>query len=268
MMKIAICQTAGRSGGVEPNLDLLADAAAHAATQAVQLLIMPEMFLTGYHIGRESVNRLAEPADGASTHRIDAIARDTGVAILYGYPERAGGEVFNAARLVDSSGNQCMNYRKTHLFGTVDRSCFSAGDSHSPIVDIDGLRVGVLICYDLEFAENARLLALAGAELIAVPTAQMHPYAFVPQTLVAARAFENQVFVAYANRCGRERDFDYTGLSSIVAPDGSDLARAGDGEDLIVATLDKQCLADSRRLNTFLRDRRPELYADLANTDR
>lgn len=262
-MKIAICQTEGTHEGVGANLDFLADTAARAARQGARLLILPEMFLTGYHIGCERVNRLAELPDGTSAHRIDTIAHYAGIAILYGYPERAGSEVFNAARLVDANGNQCMNYRKTHLFGTVDRSCFSAGDTHSPVVDLDGLRVGVLVCYDLEFAENARILALAGADLIAVPTALMHPYAFVAQTLVAARAFENQVFVAYANRCGRERDFEYTGLSCVIAPDGTELARAGEGEDVIFATLDRQCLADSRRLNTHLRDRRPDLYADL-----
>ncbi len=264
-MRIAICQTAGRPGGLKANLDLLAETATRATRQAVQLLILPEMFLSGYHIGRDAVHRLAEAADGASAQRIAAIARETGVAILYGYPERADDTVYNAAQLIDSRGEPRLNYRKTHLFGAVDRHCFSAGEARSALVELDGLRLGVLICYDLEFGENARLLALDGADLIAVPTAQMHPYAFVPETLIATRAFENQVFVAYANRCGREREFDYTGLSGIVAPEGQVLARAGLDEDFIVATLDHERLAASRRLNTFLADRRPSLYADLAS---
>lgn len=264
-MRIAICQTAGRPGGLEPNLDLLAETAMRATRQAVRLLILPEMFLTGYHIGADAVHRLAEAADGPSAQRIAAIARDTGIAILYGYPEREGNAVYNAAQLIDAHGEPRLNYRKTHLFGEVDRRCFTAGTCRSTLVELDGLRLGVLICYDLEFGENARLLALDGADLIAVPTAQMHPYAFVPETLIAARAFENQVFVAYANRCGSEREFDYTGLSGIVAPDGQVLARAGLDEDFIVATLDPERLAASRRLNTFLADRRPALYGDLAS---
>lgn len=267
-MKIAISQTAGTASEIGANLDSLALIAARAGTEAVRLLIMPEMFLTGYHIGRDRVHRLAEAADGPSAMRVAAIAREAGIAILYGYPERAGDTVFNAVRLIDEHGVPRLNYRKTHLFGAVDRQCFTAGDARSVLVELDGLRVGVLICYDLEFGENARLLALDGADLIAVPTAQMHPYAFVPTRLIAARAFENQLYVAYANRCGRERDFDYTGLSCVIAPDGTELARAGEGEDFIAATLDRQCLAESRRLNTFLRDRRPDLYADLASTDR
>ena len=121
----------------------------------------------------------------------------------------------------------------------------------------------MLICYDVEFPENVRHLALLGADLVAVPTALMRPFDVVANILVPARAYENQVFVAYVDRCGHEGDFEYCGLSCVVGPDGVDLARAGRGEELILADIDKAVLLRSRQVNTHMRDRRPALYHKL-----
>ena len=112
-------------------------------------------------------------------------------------------------------------------------------------------------------ALNARRLALAGAELIVVPTANMIPFDFVADVTVRARAFENQCYVAYANYCGHEGEIQYCGQSSIAAPDGSRIAQAGLDEALIVATLDRQAMRDAQAANHYLADRRPELYAAL-----
>ena len=113
-----------------------------------------------------------------------------------------------------------------------------------------------------------RLLALAGADLVAVPTALMDPFEVVARTLVPARAVENQVFLAYANRCGQEGDLRYCGQSCVVGPDGADLVRAGRGEELVFADLDLDRLRAARALSPYLRDRRPELYAPLADAAR
>lgn len=263
-MRIAVFQGPADGGEVGGNLDLLERIARDAAGRGAGLLVCPEMFLAGYAIGALAARRLAEPADGLSAGRAAAIARSCGLALLYGYPERSpDGRVFNAALLIDRAGRRLANHRKAHLFGD-DRSAFSAGETLVTVADLDGLRTGILICYDVEFPESARLLALAGVDLIAVPTALMQPYAFIPRGLVAARAYESQVFIAYANRCGREADLVYEGASCIVGPDGRDLARAGTGQELILADLDPAALEASRRINTYLRDRRPELYGDLA----
>ena len=122
------------------------------------------------------------------------------------------------------------------------------------------MKIGILICYDVEFPEAARTLTLAGAELIAVPTAIMQPFCHTCQLLVPARAYENQVFVVYANRCGQEGDLTYCGLSCIVGPDGKDRARAGIDEGLLVADIDTAEMTTSRKINPYLTDRRPELY--------
>jgi 5-aminopentanamidase len=263
-MRIAIFQGPARPGGVSENLDRLAGEARLAASAGARLLICPEMFLSGYAIGAEAAARLAEPSDGPSARRAAAIARHTGVALLYGYPERGPDEaVYNAAMLIDSEGRTLLNYRKSHLFGDLDRGMFKASGSLPPPATIEGWRIGVLICYDVEFPENVRRWALQGVELLCVPTALMEPYDFVSRGLVPARAYENQIFVAYANRCGREGETVYLGQSCIVAPDGADLARAGLKEELITADLDRRRLEQSRALNTYFADRRPELYAAL-----
>jgi predicted amidohydrolase len=224
------------------------------------------MFLSGYNIGAATARRLAEPQDGPSARDVAQIAVRSGIAIVYGYPELIAPQtVFNAVQLIDSHGQRLANYRKRHLFGALDRSMFAPSAQAPAVVDLESWRVGMLICYDVEFPENARELALSGVDLIAAPTANMTPYEVVATTIVPARAFENQVYVAYANYCGHEGEIHYCGLSSIAAPDGAPVARAGDREALIVGELDRNLLTESRGINTYLADRRPELYSSLTS---
>ncbi|MFJ2409075.1 MULTISPECIES: carbon-nitrogen hydrolase family protein [Pseudomonas] len=261
-MRVALYQCPPLPLDVAGNLKRLHQLA-QEATDA-DLLVLPEMFLTGYNIGVEAVGALAETQDGPSAQSIAALAKNSGVAILYGYPERgADGQIYNAVQLIDANGQRLCNYRKTHLFGDLDNSMFSAGDDDFPLVELNGWKLGFLICYDLEFPENTRRLALAGAELILVPTANMVPFDFVADVTVRARAFENQCYVAYANYCGQEGEIQYCGQSSIAAPDGQRIAQAGLDEALIVGTLDRQLMVDSRAANRYLLDRRPELYGAL-----
>jgi predicted amidohydrolase len=229
-----------------------------AAAAKAGLLIFPEMFLTGYNIG-DAVFSLAEPADGPSTAAIERIARDSGVSVLYGYPERSGQRIFNSARLVHPVRGATANYRKTHLYGHKEKRLFAPGDALM-LAELDGLKVGILICYDVEFPEAVRALALAGAELIAVPTALIEPFDIVARMLVPARAFENQACIAYAGLCGREGSIGYCGLSCVVGPDGRDLARAGADPSLLFAEIDPSAIQNGRALNPYLSDRRAELY--------
>ena len=257
--KIAVYQGDSQHGGIAGSLAVMRKKAIFAAIQGAGLVIFPEMFLTGYNIG-DAVFKLAEPSDGPSAATVGKIARETGVALLYGYPERSGDRIFNSACLVNAAGERIANYRKTHLYGSEENRMFRQGDSLL-VAELDGLKVGILICYDIEFPEAVRALALAGAELIAVPTALIQPFDIVARTLVPARAFENQVYVAYAGMCGREGGIGYCGLSCIVGPDGQDLARAGTGPALLFADIDPAAISRGRRSNPYLSDRHPELYS-------
>ncbi len=261
-MRVALYQCPPLPLDPAANLQRLHQLAMEA--KGADLLVLPEMFMTGYNIGVEAVSTLAEVYNGEWAQQIGRIAKTAGLAIAYGYPERtADGQIYNAVQLIDSHGERRCNYRKTHLFGDLDRSMFSAGGDEVPVVELNGWKLGFLICYDLEFPENARRLALAGADLILVPTANMIPFDFVADVTVRARAFENQCYVAYANYCGHEGDIHYCGQSSIAAPDGSRIAQAGLDEALIVGELDRQLMVDSRMANHYLSDRRPELYGAL-----
>lgn len=251
-MRIALWQTASA------DLDRLRERALEAAAAGARLLVTPEAFTTGYAV--PGVAEAAQPADGPWHCAIAAIAAETGLAILYGHPERVGADVFNTATLVDRDGAVLARHRKVHLFGDLDRTTFAPGDALTAVADLDGVRVGVLICYDVEFPEAVRTLALAGVDLVAVPTALMRPEEIVARTLVPARAYENQVYVAYANRVGTEGDLVYCGESCVVAPDGSELARAGSDDTLLLADVDPGGSSASGFSATYLADRRPGLY--------
>ncbi|MET9968713.1 carbon-nitrogen hydrolase family protein, partial [Streptomyces sp. NPDC006356] len=244
------------------NLKVLDEAAGRAAAVGAGLLVAPEMFLTGYAIG-DDIARLAEPADGDCADAVAESATRHGLAIAYGYPERAGGTVYNSAQLISADGTRLANYRKTHLFGCFERDHFTPGDQQVVQAELDGLRVGILICYDVEFPENVRAHALAGTDLLIVPTAQMHPFQFVAESMIPVRAFENQMYVAYVNRVGQEGEFEFVGLSTLAGPDGVARTRAGRAEELLLADVDPVLLAACREANPYLKDRRPGLYGSL-----
>ena len=262
LLRIALFQ--GPADGADV-LAVLDEQAGAAAKGGAALLVLPEMALTGYDIGPDKVRAGAVPVDGPVIGRVREIAARHGIAILLGYPELGpDGAVYNAAFLALADGLAGANYRKRHLFGSVDRDAFRPGEATPPgLVQLGPFRAGILICYDVEFPEAVRDLVLAGAELILVPTALMAPYEIVPRMVIPVRAFENGVFVAYCNRCGTEGRFTYTGLSCVAAPDGTVPARAGAGEELIFAELDPAAIGRARTLTAYLADRRPELYGRL-----
>lgn len=260
-MRLALYQCHPLPLDTEANLLRLERQASACAAAGADLLITPEMFLSGYNIGADAVARLAEAADGRSARHIAAMARQHNIAILYGYPERAAdGQLFNAVQLIDRHGQRLGNYRKTHLFGALDQAMFSPGQAPSALISLDGWSLGLLICYDLEFPENARQLAQAGAELILVPTANMLPYQFVAEVTVRSRAFENQCVVAYANYAGNEGTIEYCGLSSVAAADGSVLGAAGAQQSVLMVDVERPAFDTARQFNRYLADLRPETY--------
>lgn len=260
-LRVALDQGTGRSGDTASSLVRLRERARSAAADGATLLVTPEMSMTGYNVG-DRVRGLAEPADGPLFDAVSRIAAESGVAIVYGFPELADGNVYNAVRFLDATGASRALYRKTHLFGDLDRNLFSAGDELVVQVDLDGHRIGLLVCYDVEFPEAVRAHALAGTTFLVVPTALMGPNTSVATLLAPARAMENQVHLAYVNRCDTEGDLDYVGLSTLVGPDGTELLRAGPTEALLVGDVDPLATEASRAELSYLGDRRPELYSD------
>jgi len=265
-MRVALYQCTGADFSLPDevwtsvNLDVMERSARQAVADGAELVVFPELFLTNYNIG-ETLRDLAEPANGPSAQRAAALARELGVALCYGFAERdtASQAIYNSMSFIDDRGEIRATYRKANLFGPEERRHFAPGDELM-LVEMNGWKLGLAICYDVEFPEFIRTLALAGAEAVIVSTALMKPYDFVARQLVSARALENQTYMIYANRCGVEADLTYTGLSCIVDPEGRDLARAGQGEELLLADISREAIARARELNPYLRDLRPELY--------
>lgn len=259
-LRVAVWQAASTRSNVEANVRRLDQTAGKAKAEGVDLLITPEMYMTGYNIG-EGIERLAarQPLS-----EVAAVAKKHGLAIVAGGPEQLGnGRVANSAWFVDDQGDVLAKHRKIQLFGDLDRQAFIPGDEAATLVTYRGVNIALLICFDVEYPEATRKAALAGADLIAVPTAQMEPFSFVNEHMIRVRAWENSVHVAYANQFGPDGDYQYVGLSVIADPFGRHLAQAPSfGEVIVNATVDLSQNTVARRQNPYLAEVRQELFSD------
>lgn len=261
-MKIALWQTVGFPGDVAANLAALEETAKAAAAAGASILLCPECWLCGYNIG-DAARTLAEPRDGAAARHIARIARENRLAIVYGYAERDGADVYNAAQVIGPDGASLAHYRKTHLFGADERAVYKPGERLEPPFAFGGFKVGLLICYDVEFPETVRSLALSGTDLVLIPTALTPEYVSVPDFIVPARSVENQMHIAYCNHCGVENGMSFLGGSCITGMDGKALAAAGAGEALIVAEISGEARKLAETTYPYRSDRRPELYGQI-----
>lgn len=253
-LRLAALQMIARAGDRAANLALIEDAARGAVARGASLLLTPELSTTGYGAGPALLD-LAEPADGPTAASLADIARRNGIALVAGFPERAGAAIYNAVLYTD--GGAPTVYRKSQLYGTYEKKLFAVPPPSTVLVRHRGLSFGLLVCYDVEFPENVRRLALAGADAVLVPTALPAGPSnrFIAERMIAVRAFENQIFVAYADHAGGDGRFAYAGLSRIVAPDGGVLASAPEeGALLVVADIDPDAYRRSRADNSYLAD--------------
>ena len=256
-MRIALFQMTAVPGNVEANLALIEDAAIRAVADGAGLLVAPELATVGYGSG-DAIAANAELRAGRQVAALNEIASAQRLAMIVGFAEREQGRVYNSAVFTDGRTPPVV-YRKSHLYGEYERAIFAPGEPAAVTAQLGALRLGMLICYDVEFPENVRRLALAGADLIAVPTAlpAVPEATMISDRMIPVRAFENQIFVAYANHTGRDPLFAYAGLSHIAAPDGSTLAKASASEmGLIFADINPAKYAVSREVNSYLRDLR------------
>lgn len=234
-MKILSYQSTPVFGDVGANLKTIEQTCQAAALLGIDVVVFPELFLSGYNLGAR-VAEFAEAADGASLEIMRKIAKSTGVAIVAGYPEREGTDLYNSAVAIDGQGRCVGHHRKVHLFGLKEKQYFCPGDTFS-VFQLAGHTCALSICYDIEFPEVSRNIKRQGAEIVFVPTANMEPYFDVPTTLARSRALENGLAIVYANLCGSEGDQTYTGLSAIIGPNGKDIARGGTQEVILIGDL-------------------------------
>ena len=260
-MRIGFFQFSPHFGRPEHNLDALAAAA--AGSQA-DLIVAPELALSGYLFTRKAeVEQMAEEIPGPATERLTDAAARANCHLVVGMAERSAERLFNSAVLIGPRGVVGV-YRKVHLFDE-EKLYFAPGDRGFPLFDIQGAKVGLLVCFDHFFPEAARTLALQGARIICHPSNLVLPE--YGQLTTRVRSIENRVFWILANRYGTEqregRTLTYSGCSQITAENGEILARAqAEGDSLTVVEVDPQ-RAENKRVtdrNDLFADRRTELY--------
>jgi predicted amidohydrolase len=251
--RLAVGQSPGELATPRARLDWLAATLADLRRENVDLLALPEMFLSGYHIGDAVIER-AEAADGPCAQKIAALAARFGIAVLYGFAERADGVLYSAAQCFGPDGARLGSHRKLAIPPGFETDYYTAG-AGCRLFDLGGLKIAILVCYDCEFTEPMRHVAGLGAELVVVPTALSAQWDWVARTMVPTRAYENGQFVAYANHAGSENGLDYLGASFIAAPDGMELARAGAAPEVLIADLDRERVARARARLPYLKDR-------------
>ncbi|WP_223549743.1 nitrilase family protein [Pseudomonas sp. A-B-19] len=266
---VACCQLAPKIGDLAYNRTLTERAIRQAALQGAQVVVLPELVQSGYLFAdRIEALSLAETTEGPIVQLWQVLARELNLVIVGGFCERLpSDELANSAAMIDANGLRAV-YRKAHLWDA-EKDIFTAGDAPPPVVETVHGRLGMLICYDLEFPEWVRLPALAGADLLCAPV--NWPDGPRPQTerpaevlRVQANASVNRMFIAACDRYGHERGVGWVQGSVIVDADGYPLAGPAEqgGEQMLLATLN---LGEARNKrisarNDLHRDRRPQLY--------
>ena len=270
-IRVAACQIDPQLGEVDRNLEHIERVVAEAATAGAKLVVLPEAAVTGYVFENlDEALTVAQRAVAVAEQRLADAAVKAGVALIVGTLEAEAREVFNTALIFSGDGRR-FRYRKMHLpYLGVDRFA-TPGPDAPEVYDLAGMRVGVLICYDLRFPEAARICALEGADLVALPTnwpvgVQFHPGIFAP-----ARAAENHVYLLACDRVGEERGTTFIGRSMLLDCNGKELAVASDTEEAILfGEVDPDLARQThhRRIPgehewDTINDRRPGLYGRL-----
>ena len=268
-MRVAVAQlTATMDKRV--NLERVAGLTERAAAAGADLVVFPEGAMCDFGTKTDDLHRVAESLDGAFVSALAALASRFRTTLVAGMFEAIPGErlVYNSAVVVTPSGGLAGVYRKRHLFdafGEVESERFRAGDTDPLLVDLDGFKVGVVICYDMRFASFIERAADAGADVILAPAAWVAgPLKEEHLGVVAhARALDNTVYVAVAG----QGPSLYTGRSVIVDPLGATLAALGDVDGTATAEISHERLAAARARLPVLRQRRTAAY-DAAVTTR
>jgi predicted amidohydrolase len=260
---VAVAQMNCTLGNVKRNLKKINSLTYRAARHNADLVCFPELATTGYRLGR-AWRKYAETIPGPTSEKLSGIAEEYGLHLICGVDEldAKSKRIRDSSILVDPNGDTVGVYRKVHLWAK-EREYFTPGKTF-PIFQTKFGKIGLGICYDLEFPEPARIMALQGAEIIVYSSAQMKPMQRMIDTYVCSRAGENTVFVCHSNRVGVEGDLVFFGHSQVIHPTCQPLAKMTETEGLALARLEMQDIKRLRKTKLpYLRQRIPKLYSVL-----
>lgn len=270
-MKIAGVQMDVSLMSKEENLARIIEKMYETAATGANLTVFPECAITGYCFASlEEAVPFAETIPGPSTNRLQQVCRDLKLSVVVGMLEHAAQGVYNAAVLITPQGVM-GSYRKIHLpYLGVDRFA-TPGNREFAVFEHPQANIGLNICYDSAFPESSRIMALQGADLIALPTNWPSGAECMAEHGVNMRAMENGIYYCAINRVGHECGFQFIGKSRICSPSGETLASAsGTDEEILYATIDP-AIARNKRVDRVpdqhvidrMADRRPEMYAKI-----
>ncbi len=256
-LKAGVVQFDVKLGDLDSNLAPALEGIGFLGSQNADIAVLPEMWTCGFDNENLAAHAQKTPA---ILEKLSETARQQNIMIAGSVPEASGDDIFNTLWLIDKDGSVAGAYRKVHLFSlTGEEKYFRAGNQHM-VCQTSAGPVGLMICYDIRFPELCRTLALKGA-LVVLVSAQW-PLVRISRwnTLVSARAIENQIFMVAANRCGTENGLEFGGHSQIVSPLGNVLARGDTNTRALCASLDFQELETCRNEIPSLEERIPEAY--------
>ena len=257
MLRVGFVQTEPRFGEKQENFRA---AAALLSGCSADLLVLPELFATGYTFASETeVLDLSEEKGEETTVFLQDLAVKCKAVVVAGFIERENGKCYNSAMMAAASGNIAI-YRKIHLFNK-EKLWFSPGNRPPEVFSVGGVKLGIMICFDWIFPETCRTLALKGAQVVAHPANLVLPWA---QKAMITRCLENRVFAVTANRIGREQrggdDFAFTGQSQVTGCRGEVLASASaDKTEVKITEIDPE-QADDKSVTPY-----NDLFGDRIN---
>lgn len=261
-LRLAAVQFAPAYADVDTNVERIEQVVRNTVADVI---VLPELATTGYFfVDSAAVRRVAMPLSHKRMDALRAASDATGRTVVVGFAELDGDVIYNSAAIL-LPGSRPVVYRKTHLFYK-EHLVFAPGNTGFSVVDVPGhdCRLGVMICYDWRFPESARSLALQGADVIACPS---NLVTHIWRKVMPARAVENKVYLAVANRTGAEtiagETIAFNGDSVLYAPNGDVLASADATSDAVVASDIEPASTRDKSFNPYndiFADRRPEMY--------
>lgn len=257
--QVSLAQMDVKLGMPAENFETLQHMAEEAKHVGSDIVLFPELWSTGYDLANAS--RHASGLNQGLLVEVSSLARRLGMFIigstLVSTPSK---KISNTLTVFAPDGNILAHYSKIHLFRLMDEDQYLTAGNEIQMVDLPFGKAGLAVCYDLRFPELFRSQSLAGAEMIFLPSEWPHPRLSHWQTLVKARAIENQVFVFACNRVGSDSDNDFFGHSMIVNPWGDVLVEGSGRVELLTQVIDMDMVVEARRKIPIFRDRRPDVY--------
>lgn len=260
-LRIALVQMNIVAGDPEANFAKMLDNLEKAATATPKpdLIVLPEMWNTGYALDR--IQSLADKDGERTKTAISAFCRKHGVSVHAGSIARSNGSgVTNTTYIFDAQGEEIGQYSKIHLFQLMNEHLHLEAGEQPGRFELGGVAAGTMICYDIRFPELARKLALEGAKILFVPAEWPHPRLHHWRTLLQARAIENQMYVVSCNTVGESGGSTFFGHSMVIDPWGEVLAEAEEQETIVYADIDLALVDEVRGRIPVFADRRPTLY--------